>query len=146
MNATAVAELAFALILNDDRKLSKFAIANRQKSWQKKALGNARGLMGGRLGLLGFFSAIAQQVAKKAFAFGMSVHVFSRSRPNLKTLIKIHWYSDAESVAKNSDWLSVHLPLTEQTRGFVDGKIIGAMPEGSLLVNTSRAEIVDNSA
>ena len=55
MNATAVAELTFALILNDDRKLSKFAIANRQKSWQKKALGNARGLMGGRLGLFRFW-------------------------------------------------------------------------------------------
>lgn len=146
MNATAVAELTFALILNDDRKLSKFAIANRQKSWQKKALGNARGLMGGRLGLLGF-GAIAQQVAKRAFAFGMSVHVFSRSRPESKDFgHQIHWYSDAESVAKNSDWLSVHLPLTEQTRGFVDGKIIGAMPEGSLLVNTSRAEIVDHAA
>ena len=65
---------------------------------------------------------------------------------NLKTLTSNLLVLRCRKRCQNSDWLSVHLPLTEQTRGFVDGKIIGAMPEGSLLVNTSRAEIVDHAA
>src|SRR6185436_19505669 len=76
-NAIAVAELAFALMLALDRRIVDNVADLRAGRWNKKAYSQARGLYGRTLGLLGYGN-IAQEMAKRAHAFGMPIVVWSR--------------------------------------------------------------------
>src|SRR5947208_2470870 len=76
-NAIAVAELAFALLLAVDRRVADNVADLRAGTWNKKEYAKARGLFGRTLGLLGYGN-IGQEMARRAFAFGMPVLVWSR--------------------------------------------------------------------
>jgi D-3-phosphoglycerate dehydrogenase / 2-oxoglutarate reductase len=146
-NAVAVAELAFALVLAIDRHLPDNVADLRAGAWNKKEYSKARGLFGRTLGLLGYGS-IGQEVAKRAHAFGMPVVVWSRrfatGRPH--TGVPMEIAATPQDVAERCDVLSVHLALTPETRGFVNGSIIDKLKPGSYFINTARGEVVDYAA
>jgi len=157
-NSVAVAELAFGLILALDRRIPDNVVALRAGRWDKKEFSKAAGLKGRTLGLLGF-GAIAQEVARRAQAFGMDIVAWSRrfedgvpvdfaaygldpaARDSRVTAVV-----SPAAVAEAADILSVHLGLGPATRGLVDADLLGRLRPGAFLVNTSRAEVVDHEA
>ncbi len=157
-NAIAVAELAFGLILALDRRIPDNVADLRAGRWNKKEYARARGLYGATLGLLGFGN-VAQELARRAQAFGLNLVIWSR-RFGDGSAVDLAQYGldpsrrDASvtiagspaAVAEQADILSVHLSLSPETRGLVDGDVLGRLRPGALFINTARAEVVDYEA
>lgn len=145
-NSIAVAELAFAHLLAADRRLVDGTVDLRNGVWNKKEYARAQGVYGSTLGLLGL-GRIGQEMVGRAHAFGMNVVAWSRSlTPERAETLAIH---DAESpveLARRSDVLSVHVALNEGTRHLVDAEVLAALPDGALVINTSRGGVIDQEA
>ena len=151
-NSVAVAELAMALILALDRRIADNVADLRAGKWNKKEYARAKGLMGQTLGLLGF-GHIGQEVARLARAFGMPVLVWSRrfdenpsARDTAAERFDIEIVPSAEDLFEQADVISVHLALTKDTRGFVNGALLSHLKPGACFINTARAEVVDHDA
>jgi phosphoglycerate dehydrogenase-like enzyme len=100
-------------------------------------------ISGMRLGLLGL-GEIGYEVAPLANAFGMQVSYHKRSRLpiSLEEGLRLKYLSLEKLFAEN-DFVSVHIPFNEETTGLVNKKLLELMPNGSFLINTSRAQIVN---
>ena len=100
-------------------------------------------ISGKRLGLLGL-GEIGYEVAPLANAFGMQVSYHKRSRLpiSLEEGLRLKYLSLEKLFAEN-DFVSVHIPFNEETTGLVNKKLLELMPRGSFLINTSRAQIVN---
>ena len=145
-NAHAVAELAFGLILALDRHIPDSALDLRQGRWNKIGYSDAAGLYGSTLGLIGLGNTGGSMV-ERAHAFGMDVVAWSRSLTSERAdQLGVRFMPTALSVAGASDIVSVHVSLNDNTRDLVDAAFLGAMRPGAILINTSRAEVVDESA
>lgn len=145
-NATAVAELAWGLILALDRRIPDNVAAARGGRWDKGDFSRARGLRGRTLGLLGL-GAIGREMATRAHAFGMPVVAWSRSLTDEAAAeMGVARAASPLDVARRADVLSVHVASTPDTRGLVGAEMIAALPDGAFLVNTSRADVVDEAA
>jgi len=145
-NSIAVAELAFALILALDRRLPDNVADLRAGKWNKKEYGKARGLYGRTLGLIGL-GQIGREMIARAKSFGMDVTGWSRSlTPESAAELGIAYRQTIIEAAYDSDILSVHIALAPDTRGVINDDVFDAMKPGSYLINTSRAEVVDQAA
>jgi D-3-phosphoglycerate dehydrogenase len=161
-NAIAVAELAFALILALDRRVPDNVVELRGGKWNKKEYSNARGLFGKTLGLLGVGS-IGQEMIRRAAGFGLNVVLWSRrfagqQRPltglearelgveSALRQVSIELAPTPGDVAARADVLSVHVALGPETRGLVNGELLGRLKPGSMLINTARGEVLDEAA
>jgi glyoxylate reductase len=133
----AVADLALALILAMRRNIVTADRWIREGGWQNnwarpKLLG--RDLAGARLGLVGF-GRIGREVARRAAVFGMEVAFHTRSGGVA-----------LDDLLASSDVVSLHVPLTEETRGLISRERLALMPDGATLVNTARGAVVDEEA
>ena len=145
-NAAAVAELAFGLIIALDRHVAENVSDLREGRWNKVGFSDARGLRGSTLGLLGTGHA-GRAMIPVAKAFGMEVIGWSRSlSPALASQLGVGHRSSPADVARDADIVSLHVALTPETRGMVDAALLDAMKPGAYLVNTARAEVVDERA
>lgn len=145
-NSIAVAELAFALILALDRRLPDNVADLRAGKWNKKEYGKARGLYGRTLGLIGL-GQIGREMIARAKAFGMEVVGWSRNlTPESAAELGISYRQTIIEVAHGCDILSVHIALAPDTRGVINADVFEVMKPGSYLINTSRAEVVDQVA
>ncbi|MFL6212572.1 MAG: 3-phosphoglycerate dehydrogenase [Blastocatellia bacterium] len=145
-NAIAVAELAFALILALDRRIPANAIDLREGRWNKKEYSKARGLFGRTLGLVGL-GRIGQEMIPRARAFGMPVVAWSRSLTAAHAEeLGVQMKSSPGDVAAACDILSVHVALKDGTRNLINEDVLAALKPGSYVINTSRAEVVDQAA
>ncbi len=151
-NSIAVAELAFALILALDRRVADNVAELKSGRWNKKAFSKAHGLYGRTLGLLGL-GHIGREVAARARAFGMPVVAWSRrfatdavERARAAEAFGIEVAARAEEVVARSDIISIHLALTNETRGFLGADLLRHAKPGAMIVNTARAEVVDYEA
>ena len=157
-NAIAVAELAFGLILALDRRIPDNVAELRAGRWNKKEFSKATGLYGRTLGILGFGS-IAQELARRAQAFGLNIVIWSR-RFDEKPGVDLGTYGlertgrdsrvtiapSPQAVAEQADILSVHLALGPETQGLVSADVLGRLRHGAFFINTARAELVDYAA
>lgn len=145
-NSNAVAEIAFGLIIALDRQITANALDLRNGIWRKASYSSARGLAGSTLGLVGV-GRIGGAMIPRARAFGMSVVGWSRSLTVGRAAeLGIDRKSSAIEVAKAADVVSLHVALTEDTRELAGRAFFGTMREGSIFINTSRAEVVDEAA
>jgi D-3-phosphoglycerate dehydrogenase len=145
-NSVAVAELAIGLLVALDRRIPDNVAMLRAGRWDKKGFSEARGLLGRTLGIAGV-GAIGREVAGRARALGMRVLAWSRSLDDAGArALGVERASSLLELASRSDALSLHLPLTPGTRGIVSRAVLEALRPGSLLVNTARAEVVDQEA
>ncbi len=145
-NATAVAELAFGLIIALDRHIADNVGDLRSGRWNKLGFSDANGLSGSTLGLLGV-GHIGRAMCPVARAFGMSVMGWSRSlSPALADTLGIGYKPSPIEVARDADTVSVHVALTPETRHLVNAELLNAMKPGAYLINTARAEVVDEGA
>lgn len=145
-NSIAVAELAIGLIISLDRRIPDNVALLRAGKWDKKGFSEAQGLYGRTLGLAGLGS-IGKEVAKRALALGMRVVAWSRSLTEAGAkALGLERAPDLLALARASDYLSLHLPLSKETRGAVSREVLEALRPGAALVNTARAELVDQAA
>jgi D-3-phosphoglycerate dehydrogenase / 2-oxoglutarate reductase len=145
-NAVAVAELAFGLMLALDRRIADNVAQFRDGRWNKKGFSVARGLFGRRLGLIGVGN-IGREMIARAKAFGLPVSAWSRSlTDDAAARLGVARCATPDAVAAQCDILSVHVALTAETRGVIDASVLNALPPGAMLINTARAEVVDQAA
>lgn len=98
-------------------------------------------LYGKTMGLVGF-GQIGQAVAKLAQAFGMNVLVYSRTRrPELET--DTCRFCDLDALLAESDVVSLHCPLFDETQGLICKRTIAKMKDGAILINTGRGPLID---
>ncbi len=121
-----------------------------QSAWepgeQVRFLNDMRELRGKTLGILGL-GAIGKEVARLANAFGANVIYYSRGRLSEAEEKSLGVeYRTFEGLLEESDILSIHVPLTEETRGMIGKDEIAKMRDGAFLVNTARKEVVDETA
>ncbi|MGW5364910.1 D-2-hydroxyacid dehydrogenase family protein [Actinopolymorpha pittospori] len=141
-SGTATAELAWALILGLVRHLPAEDAATRSGGWQSTV---GTDLAGTTLGLLGL-GRLGRAMVPVARAFGMDVLAWSQ---NLTAETASRYGAervDKDALFERADVLSVHLQLSERTRGLVGARELGLMKPTAYLVNTSRGPIVDEAA
>lgn len=142
----AVPEHCFTMILALRRNLRAYCADVDAGLWQKSStfclfdhpIGD---LAGSRLGIVGY-GALGQKVAQLGRAFGMQVCVASRSAvadPDVTVL-------PLDDLLATSDVVSLHLPLTEQTRHMIGARELATMKRTALLINTARGGLVDEAA
>ncbi len=145
-NAVAVAELAMGLIMSIDRRIPDNVMELRNGIWNKKEYSKADGIYGKTLAVIGT-GRIGREVITRARAFGMRIIAWSRSLTLEKAaFMGIGYRETPEAAAADADIVSVHLALTPDTRKCIGKAFFEAMKEGSVFINTSRAEIVDEDA
>lgn len=145
-NAAAVAELAFGLMIAADRHIPENVADLRAGKWNKKAHGKARGLCGRTLGLIGMGN-IGKEMVVRAQAFGMKIAAYTKSISDAEArAMGIDKMDSLTDLARESDFISVHVSMTPERRGMLNAAFFGAMRDGAVFVNTSRAEVVDQPA
>ncbi len=101
---------------------------------------------GKTLGIVGF-GAIGEAVARRAQGFGMTVLYYSRTRkPQAEDTHGVRWVPDLKELMRAADFVSVHVPLTGETRGIVGAAELAEMKPHAFLINTSRGPTVDSKA
>ncbi|TNI85519.1 D-2-hydroxyacid dehydrogenase family protein [Aeromonas sobria] len=143
----APAELCWALIMAASRHIPAYSQALSQGQWQQSGhLGLGRTLHGLTLGIWGY-GKIGQRIARYGKAFGMSVLIWGSDASRRQA--ELDGYASAsskETFFSQADILTLHLRLSEATRGSVTRADLTRMKRNSLLVNTSRAELIEPGA
>jgi D-3-phosphoglycerate dehydrogenase len=145
-NASAVAELVYGLMIALDRRVPDAVASLRAGKWERQEYGKAEGLHGKTFGIAGL-GAIGREVALRARAFGLNAIAWSRSlTPARATELGIGYAASIEELAQRSQILSLHLALVERTRNIISRRVIGLLPDRAMVINTARADLVDNEA
>ena len=135
-SAVAVAELAFALMISVPTQMVDGHEGMKRREWLKKQLKRTE-LMGKTLGLVGAGN-IGTELARRAIAFGMRVIAYD-------PLLKSHECVDLVSLEDffaQSDYISLHVPLTDTTRGMFNADTIANLKDGVVIINTARGGCV----
>ena len=140
--STPTIELTWALILAVMRNLVGEASSVRAGGWQTSV---GQELSGKVLGVLGL-GRIGSEIARIGAAFGMDIIAWSQNLTPERAQVAGATPVSKEELFARSDVLSIHLVLSERTRGLVSGAEIAAMKPTAWLVNTSRGPIVDEEA
>jgi D-3-phosphoglycerate dehydrogenase / 2-oxoglutarate reductase len=135
---TAVAESAIALMWAAARGIARMDREMRAGNWLRE---DGMQLTGKTLGLIGF-GGIATEVARIALGGGMKVIAWNRSPKSHPGVA----FVDLGTLLANSDVVSLHLLLNDETRGLITREKIAKMKQGVILINTARGAIVDEAA
>jgi D-3-phosphoglycerate dehydrogenase / 2-oxoglutarate reductase len=136
-SSIAVAELAFALMIQVPNQIIRAHNAMTEGKWLKKEIKRTE-LFGKTLCLVGIGN-IATEVAKRASAFGMKVVAFDKyvsSSPHAEMK------SSLEEAMKEADYISLHLPLTPETEGMINKTSLAACSKNPVVINTGRGPCV----
>ena len=149
-NAVAVAELTMGLLLAIDRRIADGVADLRQGTWNKGRYSEADGLYGKTMAIVGL-GDIGLAVAERAKAFGMTVLALRRDErpPSVQARIRavgVRLVSSLDELLPEADIVSIHVPKSPDTRGLVDAEFLAALKPGAILLNTSRGDVVDESA
>lgn len=143
-NAISTAELTLALILGWERQLLKAHRTVAGNLW-RDALVRPRGLSGQNLGIVGL-GRVGQRVARLASGFGMKILAHD-------PYVEERAFSDvgAERLSyvellRSSDYVSLHVPLTSETRHLINNPTLAEMQSDAILINTCRGAVVDENA
>ena len=144
-NILSAAEHTMALLLSMARQVPAADASLRSGKWERSKF-NGVELYGKMLGVIGM-GRIGSLVAQRALAFGMRVIVFdpyvSESRA---TKLGIQLAQNLEALCAESDFITIHLPKTSETKGLLGEKVFATMKPGVRIVNTARGGIVDEAA
>lgn len=144
------ADLAFALLLAAARRVAEGDRFVRAGAWVPERVWEpdlllGRDVHGATLGVVGL-GAIGRAVARRARGFGMRVLGWSRTRRPLGDLADLVTWAELPELLAASDFVSVHVARTPETRGLLDRAALDRMKVGAVLVNTARGGIVDEAA
>ncbi|MBT9587057.1 hydroxyacid dehydrogenase [bacterium] len=145
-NSTAVAELAVGLMLALDRSIADNVIDLRGGRWNKGKYGKAQGFKGRTVGIVGT-GAIGLETADRLRPFGVRLVAWSRSlTPEKAEALNLEYCAQLTDLAAQCDVVSLHMALSGETRGLIGKDFFAAMQPGAFLINTCRAEVVDQAA
>lgn len=145
-NSAAVAELAIGLLIACDRRLVNATNDLRNGQWRKKEYGKARGLRGRTLGIIGM-GMIGKEVACRAQGLGMRVLAWSRSLTEAAAEeLGVEYCASPLEIARRSDAVTLHVAAAAETNRLVNKEFLDALPNGAILINTSRGEVIDQGA
>lgn len=138
----SVPELVFGMVISYLRSVP--ALDRKTREGMTKAGSTQREIYGKKFGIIGT-GAIGSRVAELALAFGATVLAYSRrEKEELKSLgVK---YVSLDELLSESDIISIHTPLTKETKGLINQERIAMMKPTAILVNTARGPIVDTKA
>jgi D-3-phosphoglycerate dehydrogenase len=141
----SAAEHTIGLLVALARNIPQAHAALKQGRWERKAYGGVE-LADKVLGVLGF-GRIGQQVARRAGGLGMRVVAYDPYvAPERFRELAVERLDSPEAVYEAAEFLTLHLPLAPETRGFVDAAAFAAMRDDVRLVNAARGELVDEDA
>ena len=139
--SAGVADLAIAFMLGIGRHLSQFDNIIKTGGWSSNRIGYD--LEGKTVGMVGFGN-IAQRLAKYLIGFDCPILAYDimfckdHGLPHVKQ-------ADLDTIARESDYVSLHLPVTKDTLGMIDKEFIAKMKPTAFLINTARGEVVDEN-
>ncbi|MBI1795008.1 MAG: D-glycerate dehydrogenase [Chloroflexi bacterium] len=139
----ATADMAFALLMSAARRVTegeRYVRAGKWKTWSPQFLLGAD-FAGATLGIIGF-GRIGQAVAKRAQGFDLRVIYFDPSSQPAFGATPV----DLDALLHESDFISLHVPLTEETRHMINAGALSKMKPNAVLVNTARGPVVDPQA
>ena len=141
--SAATADLTFALILAVRRRVVEGDARVRRGEWRGSWADGflAEELTGSTLGIIGL-GRIGQAVARRAQGFELRVLYAQRTRAETD----LGEFRELDELLAESDIVTIHAPLTPETRGLLDARRLALMRDGAAVVNTARGEIVDESA
>ncbi len=141
-NTVSVAELALGLMLALMRHIPEGVESVRQGKWPRLS---GLSLEGKTVGILGL-GAIGKQLARRLAGFDCRILAYDPC-PNLEFAAANQVeFATLDEVIRNSDVVSLHMPLTPETRGMVNDDFLARMKKGSYLINTARGEVIDEMA
>jgi D-3-phosphoglycerate dehydrogenase len=144
-NADAVAEHTFALLLALAKRLLFWHEALLKGEYRLRWTEQSAEVQGKTLGIVGF-GHVGRAVAERAKAFKMRVLVYD---PFVPTEVVASFGAESavlEELLSQSDFISLHVPLTDETRGLINRDRVALMKHGTFLINTSRGEVCDLDA
>jgi glyoxylate reductase len=141
--SAATADLTLALILAVRRRVVEGDARVRRGEWKGSWADGflAEELTGSTLGIIGL-GRIGQAVARRAQGFELRVLYAQRTRAETD----LGEFRELDELLAESDLVTIHAPLTPETRGLLDARRLSLLPDGAAVVNTARGEIVDESA
>jgi len=137
----SVAEHAFGLMLAAVRNHGRANLSMKDHKWEKKVLSGTE-LYGKTLGVIGI-GRIGQEVAKRALAFGMKVIAYDVIEVKIDLDVK---QVGLEELISQADIITLHVPLTEETKHIVSDTELEKMKDGVIIINVSRGGTVDEKA
>ena len=144
-NTIAVAELFFGAVLGLLRRIPDAAQSMREGRWDRSKLMGTE-LKGRTLGVVGV-GRIGTEVARRAHAFGMDVVGFDPYIGEDRfTVLRVKRAGTLEQLLEAADFVTVHTPLTDETRGLISAKELGRLKRGAIVINMARGGIVDDQA
>ncbi|MDR1579126.1 MAG: phosphoglycerate dehydrogenase [Synergistaceae bacterium] len=142
VNAEAVADLALGLILSVARRIPVLDRLTKDGKWTRST---GIELSGKTIGILGL-GAIGKAVAKRASGFSMRVVAFDPYMDEAYARANGIETADFNGTVNNSDILSLHLPLNDETRHVINGEVMSGMKQGAIIINAARGGLIDEHA
>ena len=140
-NTITTAELTFSMILNLARKVPQAHATMVAGKWDRKAFQGVE-LSGKTLGVLGM-GRIGGEVAKRALAFGMKVLAYDPFLTEARAkAMGVELTGDLDTIYNRADFITVHMPVTEQTKGMLNASAFAKMKPNVRIVNCARGEII----
>ena len=142
----ATAEIAILVLLGAARRAKEGMEWAKKKNWKWSSdflIGKQ--LTGSRLGILGM-GRIGRAVAKIAKTFGMKIHYYNRNRLNKDLEKDAIYHKSLESLLSVSDFFSINCPATKETKHIINNKNIKYFPDGAVISNSARGDMIDDDA
>tara|TARA_Y100000590_G_scaffold80190_1_gene89029 strand:+ start:1181 stop:2134 length:954 start_codon:yes stop_codon:yes gene_type:complete len=142
----ATAEIAILVLLGAARRAKEGIEWVNKKNWKWSAIFlMGKQLAGSRLGILGM-GRIGRAVADRARAFGMKIHYHNRSRLDKNLEKDAVYHKSLESLLSVSDFFSINCPSTKETKNIINKKTIKYFPDGAVISNSARGDMIDDDA
>src|SRR6516164_5042567 len=140
-NTISTAELSFAMLLSLARKVPQAFASMSAGKWDRKQFQGIE-LAGKTLGVLGL-GRIGTEVSKRALAFGMKVLAYDPFLTEARAkALGIQMETDLDNLYRDADFITVHMPVTDQTRGMLNAAAFAKMKPKVCLINCARGEII----
>ena len=142
----ATAEIAMLVLLGAARRAKEGMEWVNKKNWKWSAdFLMGKQLTGSRLGILGM-GRIGRAVADRARSFGMKIHYYNRSRLDKNLEKDAIYHKSLESLLSVSNFFSINCPATKETKHIINSKTIKHFPDGAIISNSARGDMIDDYA
>lgn len=140
-----VSDHAMALLLASARQIVPQATASRKGGWQRQTGRTIPRLRGQTLGLIGYGNS-AQALVPKASGFGLKLMAYTPRLLPGRLPNGVQAVNRLDDLLEQADYISIHAPLTDETRGLIDERALRRMKPNAVIINTSRGAIIDEDA
>jgi glyoxylate reductase len=142
----ATAEIAILVLLGAARRAKEGMEWANKKNWKWSVdFLMGKQLTGSRLGILGM-GRIGRAVADRARSFGMKIHYYNRSRLDKNLEKDAIYHKSLESLLSVSNFFSINCPVTKETKHIINSKTIKHFPDGAIISNSARGDMIDDYA